>query len=153
MNRISLIFYFFGTLLLYACKQEPAVSIKHDLDKQKSEITRILMQQKEDWNTFNIDAFMEGYWKSDELTFIGSSGITKGWQKTLDNYKKAYPDPETMGKLDFEVIQLDVIDEENAIMIGRYTLFREKDTPTGLFTLRWKKIKGNWKIMSDQTCG
>jgi len=126
--------------------------IKQDLEKEGSEITKILMQQKDDWNAFDIDKFMEGYWQSEELTFIGSRGITKGWQQTLDNYKKSYPDPEAMGKLDFEVIQLDVLDEENAVMIGRFTLFREKDTPTGLFTLRWKKFEGKWKIVSDQTC-
>jgi hypothetical protein len=36
--------------------------------------------------------------------FIGKSGITYGWQKTLDNYKKGYPDKEAMGKLHFTLL-------------------------------------------------
>ena len=60
-------------------------------------ITQLLDKQSADWNTGNIDAFMEGYWKSDSLMFVGSKGITYGWQKTLENYKKSYPDLATMG--------------------------------------------------------
>jgi len=152
MNYVVLICLIF--MSVNACKEaniDQANSKNFEVEKER--ITSVLMNQQEAWNAFEIDAFMDGYWKSEELTFIGSRGITKGWQQTLDNYKKSYPDPAAMGKLDFEIIQLDVISDENAIMIGRYTLFREKDTPSGLFTLRWKKFEGKWKIVSDQTCG
>jgi len=140
--------------LFSACKQiENQESLAFDQAIESSKIKAVLMDQQEAWNAFDIPKFMEGYWKSEKLSFIGSRGITRGWQQTLDNYIKSYPDPAAMGKLDFEVIQLDVLSAEHAIMIGRYTLFREKDTPTGLFTLRWNKIDGDWKIVSDQTCG
>jgi len=116
-------------------------------------IHNVVKQQETDWNAGNIPGFMEGYWRSDSLTFIGSKGLTMGWQKTLDNYKKSYPDKATMGKLSLEIIKLDILSTEAAIMIGRFTLLREKDKPTGLFTLIWKKIDGKWLITSDQTCG
>jgi len=35
-------------------------------------------------NPFNIDGFMAGYWKSDRLTFISGTDVTRGWQPTLD---------------------------------------------------------------------
>ena len=101
----------------------------------------------------DIDAFMEDYWKSDKLQFIGSKGVTYGWQQTKDNYKRGYPDLATMGQLSFEIIKIDILSDAAAIMIGRYTLTRAKDQPTGLFTLIWKKIDGRWLIVSDQTCG
>ena len=59
-------------------------------------IHNVVKQQETDWNAGNIPGFMEGYWRSDSLTFIGSKGLTMGWQKTLDNYKKSYPDKATM---------------------------------------------------------
>jgi len=62
----------------------------------------LLNQQVVDWNNGNLESFMEGYIKSDELQFIGSKGVTYGWEKTLANYKKAYPDKATMGQLSFE---------------------------------------------------
>ena len=124
-----------------------------DRDQITQSIHNVVKQQEIDWNAGNIPGFMEGYWHSDSLTFIGSKGLTMGWQKTLDNYKKSYPDKATMGALSLEIIKLDILSPEAAIMIGRFTLLREKDKPTGLFTLIWKKIDGKWLITSDQTCG
>lgn len=123
------------------------------LTKITSDIKTVLDDQQYAWNAGNIDEFMLGYWQSDSLTFIGSKGLTYGWQKTLETYKKSYPDKATMGQLHFEVLKLDVLSDEAAIMIGRYTLIREQDQPTGLFTLVWKLINGKWVIVSDQTCG
>ena len=60
-------------------------------------VQQILMEQAEDWNRGDIDAFMKHYWKSDQLQFIGSSGATYGWQNTLANYKRRYPDRQAMG--------------------------------------------------------
>ncbi|MBK8628603.1 MAG: nuclear transport factor 2 family protein [Saprospiraceae bacterium] len=129
------------------------IHAQSDLVLKTQEISKVLMAQQTDWNNGDIDAFMQGYWKSDSLTFIGSKGLTYGWQKTLENYKKSYPDSNAMGKLTFEIIRLDVLSDTAAIMIGRYTLVRVTDQPTGLFTLIWKKINGRWLIISDQTCG
>ena len=147
-------------LSIISCKQSDSSSDlssgeihKTDLELEKLSIEKVLSDQQDAWNAGNIDAFMKGYWNSPELTFIGSRGLTKGWQQTLENYKKSYPDKKTMGRLHFDVLKTDIIDANNAIIIGRYTLYREKDEPTGLFTLRWKKISGEWKIISDQTCG
>lgn len=116
-------------------------------------IKMVLADQANAWNTGNIDDFMLGYWQSDSLTFVGSSGLTKGWSKTLANYKKNYSTKDKMGILHFEILKLDLISSDAAYMLGRYTLTRINDKPTGHFTLIWKKIKGRWVIISDQTCG
>ena len=47
---------------------------------------------------------MKGYWVNDSLMFIGKS-VTYGWQKTLDHYKKGYPDTAAMGKLTFNLLK------------------------------------------------
>ena len=112
----------------------------------------VLQTQQVAWNNGNIEAFMEGYWKSDSLSFSGSNGRTLGWQKTLARYKSSYPDKDAMGQLAFEVLDLDLLGPESAVMLGRYTLIRVKDRPTGLFTLIWRKINGKWVIVSDHTC-
>jgi len=96
---------------------------------------------------------MEGYWNSEELTFIGRTGINKGWQTTLENYKKGYPDKAAMGKLTFKVMQLDSLSNKVYRMIGTYALEREKDNTTGIFTLIWQYKNDQWLITSDQPCG
>ena len=67
-------------------------------------IKNVLNKQTEAWNTGKVEAFMEGYLKTDSLMFIGKTGITYGYNNTLANYKKGYPDTAAMGKLNFNLI-------------------------------------------------
>jgi ketosteroid isomerase-like protein len=113
-------------------------------------ILKVMNQQEQDWNNGDIDAFMHGYWQSDSLMFIGKNGIKYGWKTTLDNYKKSYPDKSAMGKLEFEVLKLEVNDN-SAYMLGKWSLIRATDNPNGYFTLYWKKINGKWFITIDHT--
>jgi ketosteroid isomerase-like protein len=116
-------------------------------------IKAMMLQQAKDWNDGNIDAFMQGYWQSDSLMFIGSRGITYGWQSTLDNYKKSYPDRATMGTLKFDFLKLDFFNKNTTCwLLGTWHLTRpEKGDVGGYFTLMLKKIKGKWLIISDHT--
>ncbi len=118
-------------------------------------VQQVLDQQSEAWNKGDIEGFMEGYWKSDELQFIGSSGITYGWQPTLERYKKGYPDKATMGQLRFEVIKAQKRSRKVISLVGKYFLKRDQDKGDmeGIFLLIFQKIKGKWLIVADQTCG
>ena len=115
------------------------------------EIRKVLNQQQEAWNRGDIPAFMNGYWHDAKLSFIGSKGITRGWDQTLANYQKTYPDKTTMGRLEFEVLELTLLSEKSAYMIGKYTLHRIADKPSGYFNLVWRQIDDQWLIISDHT--
>lgn len=119
-------------------------------DKESKSILEVMNQQEQDWSNGNIDAFMQGYWQSDSLMFIGKNGIKYGWNTTLENYKKSYPDKAAMGKLKFNVLKLEV-NNNSAYMLGKWSLVRENDNPNGFFTLYWKKIDGKWVITIDHT--
>jgi ketosteroid isomerase-like protein len=117
----------------------------------KQDIIKVLETQRIAWNNGDIDGFMQGYWKSDSLMFVGKDAPVYGWQKTLDRYKKTYPDKATMGKLTFTVLKIDLLDDTNAFMLGAWHLDREKDAPGGYFTLWFRKINGIWVIVVDHT--
>lgn len=106
--------------------------------------------QQSSWNNGDIPAFMEYYWKNDSLKFVGSRGITFGWQKTLDNYLKSYPDKTAMGVLKFTINECSQLSPESIYVIGQWQLQKEKPAG-GYFTLLWKKIEGKWVIVSDHT--
>ena len=116
----------------------------------KETILKVMNQQEADWNNGNINAFMQGYWQSDSLVFIGKNGIKYGWKTTLTNYQKSYPDKTSMGKLAFNIIKLEV-NGETAYMLGKWSLTRANDNPNGYFTLYWKKIDSQWVIVIDHT--
>jgi ketosteroid isomerase-like protein len=117
---------------------------------QEKEILAVMDMQEKEWNQGNIEAFMQGYWKSDSLMFVGKNGIKYGWGTTLKNYKESYPDKAAMGKLEFTIIKLEVTGD-TAFMLGKWNLIREKGNPNGYFDLYWKKIDGNWVITIDHT--
>ncbi|MNR33057.1 hypothetical protein D3C85_1506990 [compost metagenome] len=108
-------------------------------------------KQSTDWNKGDVEAFMEGYEKSDSLLFVGKSGPTYGWQKTLDNYKKGYPDKSAMGHLVFGIKKVDFLKSDLAFVLGSWNVKREKDELKGYFTLLIKKIKGEWKVVADHS--
>lgn len=147
--RIKIALYCLCAFVLYGC----STTSKTVQTKSKEAIYQVLKDQEAAWNRGDLEGFMDGYWASDSLVFIGSRGITKGWKTTLDNYKKGYPSKEAMGTLMFDIIRTEYLSPTCYHMIGRYTLFRKEDQPTGVFTLVWKKIDGHWKIVLDQTCG
>ena len=116
-------------------------------------IAAVMDMQEQAWSDGDVDQFMEGYWQSEKLSFVGSRGPSYGWKTTLENYRKGYPDKAAMGKLSFEVLRLTPISPDAYYMIGKYTLVREADEPSGYFTLVWRKIDGQWLITDDHTSG
>ncbi|MCC6369815.1 MAG: DUF4440 domain-containing protein [Bacteroidia bacterium] len=119
-------------------------------NKQVNIVLGLMSIQETAWNNGDLKGFMEHYWKSDSLKFIGSKGITYGWQKTLDNYLKSYPTKEAMGVLKFTIIEASQLSKESIYIIGKWQLTKEKPVG-GHFTLLWKKINGKWVIVADHT--
>jgi len=119
--------------------------------KTETTIRAIMAKQELAWNRGDLVDFMDGYWKSDSLRFIGSKGLTYGWQKTLDNYKKGYPDLDAMGKLKFTIISVEQLSGKSAYVIGKWYLTRTIGDLSGHYTLLWKKIQGKWVIVADHS--
>lgn len=119
--------------------------------QDKEAVLKVLATQQDAWNRGDIEGFMQGYWKSDSLMFVGKTAPVYGWQTTLDHYKKGYPNRAAMGQLTFDIIQVKILDPSNAFVMGGWRLKREKDEPGGYFTLWFRKINGEWKIVCDHT--
>ena len=115
------------------------------------EVTTMLDAQTLAWNKGDIEGFMQDYWKSPDLRFTSNDSIATGWQETLDRYQRRYPDRAAIGRLEFTDQRVEVLSPTDALVFGRFTLFREADQPTGLYTLHVKKFGDEWKIVSDHT--
>lgn len=119
-------------------------------DKQK--ILTVMKQQEAAWSKHDLEGFMQGYWKSDSLKFYGSNGITYGWKKTLDNYKKGYPTKGHSGTLNFKINSITQIENNSYYVMGEYYLTRKIGDANGVFMIIFKKINGEWKIIADTSC-
>lgn len=114
-------------------------------------IRSALTVQAEAWNRGDIDTFMQTYWNSPELTFSSGGKTTRGWQETLDGYKKRYPTPERMGKVQFDELDVILLGETAALVLGRWNLQREQDPIGGNFSLVFRKFGDRWLIIHDHT--
>jgi len=117
------------------------------------QIRALLDQQTEAWNRGDIEAFMAGYWKSGETEFVGSNGVSRGWQALLERYRKNYPDRKAMGRLSFSNLEIHIVCADAAYAIGQFKLERENDRPTGFFTLNFRRFAEGWRIVEDHTTG
>lgn len=116
-----------------------------------SAIRALLQKQTASWNEGNLEEFMTTYWQSDSLIFIGKRGPTYGWQATLDNYKKSYPDTTAMGKLAFNILEMKPLSTDIYFVVGQWHLQRTVGDLQGHFSLIIKRIKGSWKIIADHS--
>jgi ketosteroid isomerase-like protein len=119
----------------------------------KEEVQQVLQQQSECWSKGDLECYMQGYWKSDSLLFVGSRGLTYGWQPTLDNYKRGYPDASAMGKLTFDLKEMRSLSSEVMLVVGKWHLQREaaKGNLEGHFSVLFKKFEDGWKIIADHS--
>lgn len=114
-------------------------------------IRAVLDAQMTAWNQGDINAFMDGYWKSDSTAFVDSSGILRGWQAVLDRYHKSYPNRQAMGTLTFSHLEITVLSPAAALVMGHWQLERELGKPGGVFTLVFRKFPEGWRIINDHT--
>jgi hypothetical protein len=139
MRSIILVILIMNVAVLFSQKQDQVKVVVNNMKIQETA-----------WNAADIAGFMKYYWKNDSLKFIGSRGITYGWQKTYDNYVKGYPNREAMGILTFTVKEVTQLSETSIYVIGQWELKKEKPAG-GYFTLLWRNINGEWVIVADHT--
>jgi ketosteroid isomerase-like protein len=120
-------------------------------NKDEKEIRAILANQIQFWNKGDIPSFMKGYWQNDSLMFVGKSGVTYGYENTLQNYKKSYSDTAQMGKLFFDILQVKKLSPEYYWVLGKWFLKRSVGDIGGHYTLLFRKIKGRWLIVADHS--
>ena len=122
-------------------------------DQDLAAVQRLLDSQVAAWNQGDLEGFMEGYWKSDSLTFYSGGTVTHGWQTTLDRYRKRYQsEGREMGTLVFALVDLRLLARGQALVFGGWSLKLKDGAPSGLFTLwlRWFPDAG-WRVVHDHT--
>ena len=142
-------FFLCLSALLAQRRPLPHAAGEHATDREA--IGAVLQAQQSAWNRADVDAFLQGYWHSPELTFSGSSGVARGWDGVLARYKKNYPDRAAMGQLDFSDLEFRFLGPDAALVLGKWHLKREKDELGGVFTLVWQRFPDGWKIVHDHT--
>ena len=119
--------------------------------KDAKAIQAVLDAQVAAWNRGDIEAFMDGYERSEKTVFVGGDNVTRGWQTVLDRYKRNYDTREKMGTLKFSDLEVVPLGNDSALVLMRWHLQRAKDEPHGRSTLIMRRTKKGWKIIHDHS--
>ncbi len=117
----------------------------------KAAIIKVMTEAEQGWNEGNLEKYMECYRNSSKLRFAGEDHLSFGWHQVLENYRKAYSGKSKMGQLVFDDLDVQLLSEDSALVVGRWRLNRHNDQPHGVFTLVMTREKDGWKIMHDHT--
>ena len=140
-----------GYFLVAAILGSTSLSAQSSRPDITLEISAVLKMQQDAWNRGDIDAFMDGYSRSDETLFVSGDDVTRGWQKVLDRYKKKYSDRAEMGTLTFSNLEITPLSNDSAVALGSWKLNRANDQPHGRFTLIFRRLPEGWRIVHDHT--
>lgn len=114
------------------------------------QIQRSLDNQAAAWNRGDIEQFMHGYWRSEQLTFASGGDVTRGFEPTLTRYRARYTTREQMGTLTFSELEVRRLGRRHAMVLGRWRLDRDEPVE-GLFTLVLRRHGREWRIIHDHT--
>jgi ketosteroid isomerase-like protein len=147
-TRNRLLLALLGSVAIAACALSGA---QPDADAKQA-VRKVLEDQVKAWNKGDLNGFMEGYWNSPELSFFSGGKKTRGWQATLDRYRKKYQgEGKEMGKLAFKDLNITPLGPGHALVRGGWELTLTKGRAGGLFTVIFTNTSGSWRIIHDHT--
>lgn len=151
-----------GLVALAGCRSahsvapaDPAAPVAVDTAAVRSGVRATLAAQVEAWNAGSVRGFMDGYARTDTLTFLSGGTVRRGWDEALAGYLRGYPDTSAMGTLTFSSLTVHPVTDDRALVWGRWQLQRDGDEegegPGGLFTLFAVQTPDGWRIVHDHT--
>ncbi len=89
-------------------------------------VRAVLLAQRDAWNRGDLAGYMAGYARSPDLVFTAGGQVRRGWDETFARYRAKYTSSAEMGHLDFELLSVQPLGADGAIVLGRWRL---TDTP------------------------
>jgi ketosteroid isomerase-like protein len=118
----------------------------------RAAVLAVLDAQAAAWNRGDLEGYMAGYVKSDELVFTSGSKIRRGWDETLEKYRAKYgTDPSTMGTLAFEIFGVQSLGADGAVVLGRWLLTDTPASGSGVFSVVLERRPEGWLVVHDHT--
>lgn len=115
-------------------------------------VDTLLVASAEAWNAGELDGFLEWYRRSPETTYIGSSGLVRGWEAIRARYAPLFEPGAARDWLRFEGLAARPLGPNLGLATARYVLVQgDSVTATGIFTLIVRREPEGWRIVHDHS--
>jgi ketosteroid isomerase-like protein len=112
----------------------------------------VLAAQQDAWNRGDLEGYMRGYARSDDLVFTSGGKVRRGWDETYAKYKAKYGNERSsMGTLAFEVLGVQSLGADGAVVLGRWSLTNTPVAGAGVFSVALERTKAGWIVVHDHT--
>jgi uncharacterized protein (TIGR02246 family) len=141
------------SLLTPALLSAQAPDPLHTASRQELSIIKVLIAQENAWNKGDLAGFASSF-KDSPDTLVITHTVSRGFTGLLDEYKRDYPTKAAMGTLSYSELEVHPLDENFAVVIGKYRLERGKKdggNAEGIFSLVFENTDNGWKIIVDHT--
>jgi uncharacterized protein (TIGR02246 family) len=105
----------------------------------------------EAWNRGDLDAYLAGYWDSEETRWISRGTIIRGVDAIRAAYKSLFDSPEKMGKFEVTDWEIEVLTDGDALVVGKWSHSAGPLVRQGVFTVHMKKLQEEWVVVTDHT--
>ena len=139
-------------LALVACGATAPPAKRMFTPRDRDDVRNVLLAQMTAWNKGNLDGYMNGYANVEWLVFTSGGKVRLGWQETYDTFHKKYAqNPAAMGKLVFEILSIDAVGADGAVVLGNWILTNSPSDGRGVFTVVLERRPDGWKVIHDHT--
>ncbi len=117
------------------------------------EVYAALMEMLASWNAHDIEKYLTFFSNTPELLIVSDQQVITGWKALHDNYSKGYENPEEMGFMTPDRIQIRFIRPDLAFALTNWTLRfpLRREEVYGLDTSYLQKGDSGWKIISGHS--
>lgn len=139
-------------VLLVGCSAKSPPPKRMFVPADRDAVKAVLEAQASAWNKGDLEGYMRGYAQTDWIVFTSGSKIRRGWQETHDTFQKKYAqNPAAMGKLVFEILSVDPVGADGAVVLGNWILTNSPSDGRGVFSVVLERRPDGWRIIHDHT--
>jgi uncharacterized protein (TIGR02246 family) len=114
-------------------------------DSEK-EIYEQLNRMADAWNRHDIDGYLDGYWRSDDLVIVVEGENLRGWDLLSKAYHSGYPNLQEMGTITLDRVQIRLIAPDLGFALTWFTASFPKKKEFGTDTVILKKLPEGWRV-------
>jgi len=117
----------------------------------EKEVYDQMMKMVEAWNRHDLDAYLDGFLHSDDIVLVVEGETIRGWDLLSKALHGGYPNPQEMGTLTVDRMQVQMLAPDLAFVLIWYTMAFPKKNQYGTDTAIVKKVPEGWREMTSHT--
>lgn len=115
------------------------------------QIYSLLLTMAERWNAHDLNGFLDVFWNSPDLLIVVAGEQMKGWADFSGTYHRGYANPDDMGTLNPDRIQIQMITPDVAVALDWWSMQERRTKVVGTTTVTLRKFSEGWKIVLAHT--